>query len=287
MQAAIGGPTATADPSDPGYLDAFIAYESILTDHYEEFLVETSMVFFDDHWQHSDEIKINVHLYPSTEGRPFLTLATCGMGLTRMNVNDTSSIEVRDLSTGAVVAAPDDFVGNEEYSRAELLLYLPADWDFGDPDGYVPLQLLVRLARYPHRESTWLGPEQTVSNGPGFEPFFEGSLLAASYFLPAVLEQEEFFHFDIGDGAHLHVLWVQPITIGECHLKRTEGPAELNVRLMENDVLVLDIDRACTVSPETRAQRRTRERAQKRRRRSRRELPWESLTCGVSTAGWE
>ncbi|WP_214368211.1 suppressor of fused domain protein [Pseudonocardia sp. H11422] len=276
---AIDDQEAQSDLADlEARLDVFADYEAQLTDHYEEFFGSTSMVFRDDHSSHSDDLKVNVHIYPATEDRPFLTLATCGMGLQEMNVND-KDFELRDSATGKIVPATEVEGGNQHYSRAELLLYLPSDWDFGDPDGYTPIQLLLSYARFPHRESTWLGPGHTVGSGTGFEPFFEGSLLSAAYFLPALLEHEDFFHVDLSENAHLHVLWLQPITVAERHVKRLRGQHELNKKLIENDVIDLDIDRACTVMPESRAQRRIREKAQRRRRRAQRDTPWQQITC--------
>jgi hypothetical protein len=275
-----GGEPLPSDPADlrENELEIFATYESLLTEHYEDFLGPTSMVFRDDHENHSDDVKVNVHLYRATEDRPFLTLATCGMGIRRMNVHDRN-LEIRDSVTGEVVPKDQTVSGDEHFSRAELMLYLPEDWDFGDPDGYTPLQLLIRFARFPHRFSTWLAPGHTAANGPNFEPFFEGSLLTSVYFLPAVLEDPEFFHVDVTDGVHLHVLWMQPITVAERHVKRLRGADELNRLLIEGNVIDLDIDRSCTVMTESRAQRRVRERAQTRRRRVRRETPWDQLAC--------
>jgi hypothetical protein len=79
-----------------------------------------------------------------------------------MNVHDRN-LEFRDAKTGELVSA-EEVDGDDNFSRAELILYLREDWDFGDPDGYTPIQLLVRFARFPHRFSTWLGPGHTAAN---------------------------------------------------------------------------------------------------------------------------
>ena len=256
--------------------DAFATYEALFSEHCEMYLGPTSMVLRNNHSDHSEDIKVNVHLYPASDERPFLTLVSCGMGLRKMNVDD-QNLELR-TSTGEITGGEDTAeLGN--FARAELLLYLPEDWDFGGPDGYTPFHVLFSLARYPQRNSTWLGVGHTVPNGNDFNPLFEGSLLAASYLLPALLEEDEFYHFDLTDGAHLHFLWVQPITVAERHLKRIEGSHALNKKLAETDTFLLDIDRKCTVLTESRTERRARERAQRRRRRASRTTPWTHMVC--------
>ena len=62
--------------------------------------------------------------------------------------------------------------------RAEIVVYLPADWNISDHEekNYWPLRWLKILARLPLEEDSWLGWGHSVPNG---KPFAENTQLSS------------------------------------------------------------------------------------------------------------
>lgn len=100
----------------------------------------------------SPDIHVDIAVIPPTEERDYYTLVTMGMGAHKMNVPEELS----------------------EYNleRAELIVYLPKDWDLqnvNDEIWYWPIRWLKILARLPIEQDTWLGFGHTIPSGD--EPF--------------------------------------------------------------------------------------------------------------------
>lgn len=196
-----------------------------------------------------------------------------------MNIMDTESVQLADQHGPVEISAEERDKHFSHLLRAEMILYLPSDWDFGSPDGELPVQFIHQMARYPHTNNTWLGERHTVSNNPPAKPFFEGSLLTTAYLMYPYLEDEDFYHFELADGRFGHIYWLQALTPAEAYVKRHEGSPEVEQALLESDIIALDIDRQCTVSSENRKQRRAREKAQRRREKAPRLQMWSELPC--------
>jgi hypothetical protein len=137
---------------------------------------------------------------PNHGGRDFFTLVTSGMSDFRMS-----------LPAGAGV----------QYARAELILYTST------PKREY-LELLRRLAHFPHDNHTWLGPGHTMPNGQPPELMFGSKVLDALFFIPTIVHPDK----EIGkrlrlDGDPVSFLWVVPITSRECDLKLNQGTGAL------------------------------------------------------------
>lgn len=94
----------------------------------------------------SDEIKLDVLIIPPTKENNYYKLVTMGMGAYKMNV--PSELQ------------------KYQFERAELVLYLPSDWDIKSKEdkNYWPIRQLKTLARLPIQSNSWLGLGHTVSN---------------------------------------------------------------------------------------------------------------------------
>lgn len=122
--------------------------------HMEKYFGKSENVF---HEIVSPDIHVDIYIIEPTPDRNFYTLITVGMGAHLMNV-------------------PEEL---DEYNlkRAEMVIYLPADWDIYGQDEkfYWPLRWLKILARLPIKHDTWLGWGHTVPNG---EPFADNTQLS-------------------------------------------------------------------------------------------------------------
>lgn len=92
-----------------------------------------------------DDVHVSVNVIKPNENCPFTTIFTTGMSEVAMTVPE----------------------GQEEFEYAELLMYLPGDWDIpqlntDDEASLWPFQWLRNVAYLPHQEGTWLGGPHTI-----------------------------------------------------------------------------------------------------------------------------
>lgn len=114
-------------------------YEKFITDNYGKF----DKVF---HEVLSPDIHLDVIIIPPTEEDDYYKLITMGMAPYKMNVPDN----LKDY----------------ELERAELVLYLPKDWNIesNKEEDYWPIRQLKSIARLPINCNTWLGLGHTISS---------------------------------------------------------------------------------------------------------------------------
>ncbi len=91
----------------------------------------------------SPDMHVDIIIIPPAEGRNFYTLCTIGVGAHRMNVPNEYRYKLHMAE------------------RAELVMYLPADWDmteegFSDERNYWPVRLMKNFARMPIAEDSWM-----------------------------------------------------------------------------------------------------------------------------------
>jgi hypothetical protein len=210
-------------------------------------------------------VHVDVYLFPASETRPYMTLATIGMSTLPMTVDNVEG-EIEALR------------------RAEIFLYVDYDWDFASPVGDWPTELLQDIARYPHRYKTWIFAGHTIGSGegtPSAKPLVHGSLLTDILFRYPEREPEGFWHLNLPNGEPCHFLWLTPLTVAESFVKRTEGTGVIAELLDTAGIVTIDVDRACLASKESRQQRRARVRAQRLRERRPRLKTVMELECDV------
>lgn len=146
----------------PGDLDALVA-------HYERQFGETHIVF----WNPDPfPVSVGVYAFPASPTRPYITLATTGMSAAPLN------------TAGADVGG---------WDRAELMMYLPPQWDFKAAHGGVPSSVLQLACRFPHLMGDWIGEGHTVAM-EGSAPFFPESFLTALLLRAPIYEEPDLYH---------------------------------------------------------------------------------------------
>jgi hypothetical protein len=244
---------AESDDAGVAYLD--VEHRDALLTHYEHSFGRPFSILY--HEKVSEVVHLDTYIYSPTDERPFITAATVGMSAMPLVFKGDPDVE-QDQA---------DEHGHRELSN-ELIIYLDQNWDFGSSFGLAPILILNYIARYPHAEKSAIWPG--LSFGYSKRPIIEGSLLTDLFLRRPVYENIEgsmsdVEHCDLPGGKYCHLMWLIPITVAECYIKRTEGAEALYHILTENDYFTLDVDRRCFVSTENRAQRRAREKAQRLR----------------------
>lgn len=115
------------------------------------------------HEDHSTEVHVDVFCVSSAEDRPFQTLVTAGAATRAMRPPR----------------------GGEQFTHLELAMFLPYDWNLSEPapEDTWPIQALRSLARYPHRNATWLWGGHTVPLGYQAAGAFIAGVLTRPYLL--------------------------------------------------------------------------------------------------------
>ncbi|MHC0035412.1 suppressor of fused domain protein [Pseudoneobacillus sp. C159] len=172
-------------------------------DHIETYIGPINGVYHEilSHLVHIDVY----HIAPSKE-QPYHTLITHGMSDLPMNVPP----------------------GREDYRFAELVCFLPKEFDLSDeglksPKNAWALENLKFLARFPHEYNTWLGMGHTLQNGNPIEPFIQGTKLCASLIIPPVILSENFTSVRITADKNIHIYNVFPIYLEEMEFKMKKG----------------------------------------------------------------
>lgn len=178
----------------------FLADESDMTDEEKE---ENAFVY---HEIVSDDIHLDIMVYRPTEYRPYYKLCTSGLGAYRMPLSDEEK---------------DD--GQPE--RAELMMYLPADWKlmlseedeavFQDENNYWPIRLLKDFARMPLQDGCWIGYGHSMSNEDG-RPLAPNTTFSAAVLC---MPPEEFCVTNLPTGKSVVHYLVVPITAEELQFK--------------------------------------------------------------------
>ena len=179
LKKLFGKVSGTAEDGSTIYEYDELAQRDWLAPEYAEYMEEIE-AYFDQLYPNretsvmheilSDRIHLDVHVKYPTDEEPFYVLFTTGMSALRMNV-------------------PTEVPDRQNYELAELMVYLPADWELGKPGdlssdipetGYWIIGYMKWLARFPHEYNTFLGSGHTIPNGADYEPFAAGTTLGGT-----------------------------------------------------------------------------------------------------------
>jgi|GEM_PF-1501660 len=202
-----------------------------VSSHVKDWISEDFTVL---HEKKSEIVHVDVYCVPPSkdspcEDRPFYTLVTSGMAELPMKPPPTSA----------------------GYTHGELIMFLPPDWPMDrlttDKAAQWPVQVMQRLARYPHQNDTWLWLGHSLSLGdlgvPGVR--FDSALLYFPYFLDAKKG-----NLAMEDGRNILFMGITLLYPEELELLRKENSTKLFDIADEMDVelLLVDPDRPSLVT---------------------------------------
>ena len=170
----------------------------------------------------SPDIHVDICIIPPAEGRPYQTLVTLGMGAHKMNV-------------------PDE-LAEWKLERAELIVTLPADWDFQTEDErlYWPVHLQKVLARFPGEYDTWLGYGHTIPNG---KPFADNTELNSVMLVMPYLFGEPSYRCTLPNGEEVVFYQMIPLYESELNYKKANNADALDSLFPDEINMGLDINR--------------------------------------------
>jgi hypothetical protein len=172
-----------------------------------------------------DDIRVRLILVFPTEATGFTTIVTCGMSDKPMVVPPYAS----------------------QLRYAELMICLPLSWplvrDQGKNEPW-PLRLLTKLARYPHRNQTWLSYGHTVPNGDTPRAFGSNTQFCAALLSVPLLFGDEMQKLRVNEDKEINFFTVIPIYQEELEFSEREGSDALLDRLDGDGVTeIIDISR--------------------------------------------
>ena len=161
-------------------------------------------------------VQVDIAVIPPTEEKPFYILCTVGMGAHPMHL-------------------PAEFSG-AGLGRAELVLSLPADWQFGSGEDRWnwPIRLLKDLAHLPLDQSSWLGWGHTIDLGSSVT---SGSGLCGCILTGVVHADTSALRCELPDDEVVNFYQVLPLTQGEMNFKRVAGVSALLRKIPQEDFI--------------------------------------------------
>lgn len=188
-------------------------YEKYISDSVGNF----DMIY---HELYSPDIHVDILLIPPTEKQNYYKLVTMGMGAYKMNVPD--------------------IIKNKGYDRAELVMYLPPDWNINfkkEEDGWVIRQMKL-IARTAIEENSWVGYGHTFSGDAGATiPFADNTKLSSTVLLYALNKDYDHLHFHLSNKDKINFYQVFPLYKEELEYKQKYGTEEL-MKLFDDDDIV-------------------------------------------------
>lgn len=207
------------NPPDGLRPPAPMLYGEELAAHMEKAFPGREMMVF--HELMSDLVHIDVTIMKPTEEEDFYVLFTTGMSDLPMTLPDELLPEYKHLE------------------RAELMLFLPGDWDFGGlgapgtevpEEAYWPVRLMKFLARFPHEYQTWFGFGHTIPNDAGYTPYASDTMLSA---VILVALREEISEFRAQDGTDITIYMIAPLYEEETEYKLEHGADAIIEKLLK------------------------------------------------------
>ncbi len=158
----------------------------------------------------SEIVHVDVHYVRPTTGRDYITLVTSGMSDLPMNV-------------------PAECV---DFRYAELLINLPPDWPiskeaFEDENNFWPVRCLEWLARYPHREKTWLGWGHTWATGDPPAPLAPDVPFTSFLIELPLSAGPEFYRLEVAPAKTINFYALVPLYTEEMNVKLRKGTEHL------------------------------------------------------------
>ncbi|WP_306748289.1 suppressor of fused domain protein, partial [Saccharothrix yanglingensis] len=167
--------------------------------HYRQFF--GGDYFRVQHEKVSHKVHVDIYIYGATVDRPYVTLATSGMG-------------AADVSCG-------EHEEGDFCHPTEMVTYVPHDWDFSSFESQWLMRRLVDTARYPHemqkiiaKHQTWCMYDEKTGLADALIP---GSIFTHWYFRSLIEEPSEIDHLVLSSGRHIDFIWPYPITRHELH----------------------------------------------------------------------
>ena len=186
------------------------ALEAYITQQYGE--IET--VF---HELKSPDIHLDIYVIKPTQQENYYKLVTIGVGAYQMQVPQ----ELRNLGM----------------DRAELVVFLPADWNVKGTQevDYWPIRMMKTVGRLPILCKTWIGEGHSFASEDG-NPYAENTMQNSCFLLCAMSGAGEHQSLLLPSGKKVRFYQVIPTYQEEMEYKLKNGCQALVEKLIENGI---------------------------------------------------
>lgn len=176
---------------------------------------------------YSPDIHLDILIIPPTEKENYYKLVTRGMGAYKMNVPD--------------------IIKNQGLDRAELVMYLPPNWDFNfkKEENYWVIRQMKLIARAAIEENSWVGFGHSFSNDENATiPFADNTKFTSTILLNSLDNNFEYLNLDLGQKGKINFYQVIPIYKEELEYKQSHNIQDLMKQFSPEDLFpVVNINR--------------------------------------------
>lgn len=195
-------------------------YENYVDEHYGEHTLVWHEIY-------SPDLHIDILIIPPSKEENFYKLVTRGMGAYKMNVPDV--------------------IKDQGFDRAELVMYLPPDWDFDfkKEENYWVVRQMKLIARTAMEENSWVGFGHTFSGDESATiPFADNTKFTSTILLYALDNDFEYLDFNLGEKGKINFYQVVPIYKEELEYKKNYGTESLMKLFSDEDLIpIVNINR--------------------------------------------
>ena len=195
---------------------------------YEEY-IKDNIGEFDNvyHELYSSDVHLDILIIPPNSKNNFYKLVTRGLGAYKMNVPD--------------------IIKDEGLDRAELIMYLPSDWnfDFGKEENGWVISQIKNIARTPIMEDSWIGFGHSFSEDEkATKPFAKNTKFSSTLLLNALNKDYEYLDLTLPDKGKINFYQIFPLYREEMLYKQQNGVEALMKLFSDKDLIpIVNINR--------------------------------------------
>lgn len=165
----------------------------------------------------SPDIHLDIYVIKPTQQENFYKLVTIGVGAYKMHVPQ----ELQNLGI----------------DRAELVMYLPADWNVkGNQEvDYWPIRMMKMVGRLPILHKTWIGEGHSIASEDG-NPYAENTQQNSCFLLCSISQEGEEQSLLLPSGKKVRFYEIIPTYQEEMDYKLQNGCQALVQKMYENGI---------------------------------------------------
>lgn len=173
------------------------------------------------------DVHLDILIISPDSKNNFYKLVTRGLGAYKMNVPD--------------------IIKNEGLDRAELIMYLPSDWNFDfekEESGWIISQI-KNIARTPIMENSWIGFGHSFSDDKNAKKTFaRNTKFSSTILLNALNKDYEYLSLKLPDKGKINFYQIFPLYREELLYKQQNGVEALLKLFSDEDIVpVININR--------------------------------------------
>lgn len=187
-------------------------YEKFIIDNYGEFKEIMHEIV-------SPDIHLDIIVVPPTKEHNYYKLITMGMGAYKMKTPQR--------------------LARYRLQRAELVMYLPADWNIKSniEEDFWPIRYLKAMARLPVTNNSWLGFGHTMSLNNEGDTYADNTKFCSLLLVTALDKEYQKLECKLSSGKKINFYQLFPLYAEELEYKLQNGANELLDLVDDEDII--------------------------------------------------